>query len=132
VKKQIVNDRKIYAVDTGLVHSVSFQFSENRGSILENAVFLELKRRYGEIFYFEEKKECDFVIKTGRTITQAIQVTDNLSNPSTRNREIEGLTYAMDRLHLDEGTVVTFDTEENIKEGNRNIHVIPYWKWSLG
>ena len=131
VKKQIVNDKKIYAVDTGLVNSSSFQFSENRGSILENAVFLELKRRHGEIFYFEEKKECDFIIKSGRNITHAIQVTDNLSNPSTRKREIEGLKFAMNRLNLDEGTIITFDTKEDIKEDDKKIQIIPYWKWLL-
>jgi len=131
IKKQIVNDKKIYAVDTGLVNSSSFQFSENRGSILENAVFLELKKRHKEIFYFEEKKECDFIIKSGRNITHVIQVTDNLSNPSTRKREIEGVKYAMNQFNLDEGTIVTFGTEETIIEGSKKIHIIPYWKWLL-
>ncbi len=131
IKKQIVNDKKIYAVDTGLVNSSSFQFSENRGSLLENAVFLELKRRQKEIFYFEEKKECDFIIKSGRNITHVIQVTDNLSNPSTRKREIEGVKYAMDQFNLDEGTIITFDTEETITEDSKKIHIIPYWKWLL-
>jgi len=133
IKKQIVNDKKIYAIDTGLINSTSFQFSENRGSILENAVFLELKRRHEEIYYFEEKKECDFVVKSGRVITQVIQVTDNLSNPSTRKREIEGLKSAMNKLNLDdEGTIIAFDTEEDIKEDNKKIQIIPYWKWLLG
>ncbi|MBN2065513.1 MAG: ATP-binding protein [Candidatus Thermoplasmatota archaeon] len=131
IKKQIVNDKKIYAIDTGLVNSTSFQFSENRGSILENAVFLELKRRYKEIFYFEEKKECDFVIKPGRNIIHAFQVADNLSDPSTRKREIEGLKAAMDRFNLCNGTIITLDTEETIKEDNKKIYFIPYWKWLL-
>ena len=131
VKKQIVNDKKVYAVDTGLVNSSSFQFSENRGSILENAVFLELKRRHEEIFYFEEKKECDFLVKSGRDITQAIQVTDNLSDPSTRKRELEGLKFAMNKFNLDKGTIITFDTEETIIEDSKKIHVIPYWRWIL-
>ena len=131
IKKQIVNDKKIYAVDTGLVNSSSFQFSENRGSILENAVFLELKRRKKEIFYYEEKKECDFIIKSGRNIIQVIQVTDNLSNPSTRKREIEGVKDAMNQFNLDEGYIITFDAEETIIEDSKKIHVIPYWKWLL-
>ena len=131
IKKQIVNDKKIYVIDTGLVNSTSFQFSENRGSILENAVFLELKRRNKEIFYFEDGKECDFVIKLGRSITHAIQVTDNLSNPLTRKREIEGLKLAMGRFNLSKGTIVTLDSEEDIKEHDKIIHIIPYWKWLL-
>ena len=78
-----------------------------------------------EIFYFEDGKECDFVIKFRRGITHAIQVTDNLSNPSTRKREIEGLKVAMGRFNLSEGTIVTLDSEGNIKEDNKKIHIIP-------
>ena len=131
LKKQIVNKKKVYAVDTGLVNAVSFQFSENKGRLLENAVFLELKRRNKEIYYFEDKKECDFIIKSGRTITQTIQVADNLSDPKTRKREIEGLKLAMGKFNLVKGQIITYDTEEKIFEDNKQIAVIPFWKWSL-
>ncbi len=131
IKKQIVNDKKIYAIDTGLINAISFQFSKNKGRILENSVFLELKRRHKDIFYFEEKKECDFIIKSGRTITHALQVADNLSDPSTRKREIEGLKSAMNKFNLTEGTIVTFDAEGDIKEDNKKLRIVPFWKWLL-
>ena len=131
LKKQIVNKKKVYAIDTGLVNAVSFQFSENKGRLLENAVFLELKRRDKEIYYFEDKKECDFIIKSGRTITQIIQVADNLSNPRTRKREIGGLKLAMGKLNLAKGMIITYDVEEKIVEDNKQIVVIPFWKWPL-
>lgn len=131
LKKQIVNKKKVYAIDTGLVNAVSFQFSENKGRLLENAVFLELKRRNKEIYYFEDKKECDFIIKSGRTITQIIQVADNLSNPRTRKREIEGLKLAMGKFNLVKGIIVTYDAEEKIVEDDKQIDIIPFWKWSL-
>jgi predicted AAA+ superfamily ATPase len=54
----------------GLVNSVSFMFSENTGPLLENIVFLELKRKFREVYYHEDKKEyhedkkeCDFLVK---------------------------------------------------------------------
>jgi len=47
VKKQIINDRKIYCVDSGIVNAVAFRFYENLGRIMENLVFIELKRRAG-------------------------------------------------------------------------------------
>lgn len=131
LKKQIVNKKKVYAIDTGLVNAVSFQFSENKGRLLENAVFLELKRRNKEIYYFEDKKECDFIIKSGRTITQIIQVADNLSDPRTRKREIEGLKLAMGKFNLAKGLIITYDAEEKIVEDNKQIDIIPFWKWSL-
>src|SRR3989344_1285976 len=52
IRKQIINDRKIYAVDTGIPNAVAFKFSENRGRSMENAIFIELKRRREEIFYY--------------------------------------------------------------------------------
>jgi len=131
LKKQMVNKKKIYAVDTGVVNAVSFQFSDNKGRLLENAVFLELKRRYKEIYYFEDGNECDFIIKSGRTITQAIQVTDSLSDPQTRNREIEGLLSSMDFFGLKKGIIITSDAEEMLTKENKQIIIIPFWKWSL-
>jgi len=52
-KKQIANPKKFYSIDTGL--SNRFSFSKNQGSNLENIVFLELKRRYKEIYYYNNK-----------------------------------------------------------------------------
>ncbi len=57
---------------------------------LENLVFLNLRRNGKEIFYFKDKKECDFVIKEKNGITQAIQVCYNL-NEDNKKREIDGL-----------------------------------------
>ena len=131
LKKQMVNKKKVYAVDTGIFNAVAFQFSENKGRLLENAVFLELKRRYKDIYYFEEKNECDFIIKSGRTIIMAFQVADSLSDPQTKNREIEGLLSAMDFFGLKKGCIITSDTEEQLKKENKQIIIIPFWKWSL-
>jgi len=45
LKKQLINPKKVYSIDTGMANSISFKFSENRGRVLENMVFLELKQR---------------------------------------------------------------------------------------
>jgi len=131
IKKQIINKKKIYAVDTGIVNAVSFQFSENKGTLLENAVFLELKRRKKDLYYFEGKNECDFIIKTGRTVTHAIQVAESLSDPKTRKRELEGLLSALDSFNLTKGVIITSDAEEHLIKENKQITVLPFWKWCL-
>ena len=76
IKRQIYNPSKIYIIDTALGNSISFKFSENIGHIYENLVFLELKRRNKEIYYWKSKKgkEVDFLIKKGLNIEEAIQV----------------------------------------------------------
>jgi len=56
IKRQIYNPSKIYIIDIALGNSISFKFSENIGHIYENLVFLELKRRNKEIYYWKSKK----------------------------------------------------------------------------
>jgi len=131
LKKQLVNNRKIYAIDLGIINAVAFQFSKNKGRLMENLVFLELKRRNKDIFYFEEKSECDFLIKQGTQIIKAIQVTDNLSNFDTKKRKITGLLEAMNMFKLDEGLIITSDMEDELLIENKKIKIVPLWKWLL-
>ena len=129
VKKQMANSKKIYALDTGLVNAVSFAFSENRGKLLENLIFLALKREYSEVFYHKEKYEYDFVIKDGLNITKAFQVTQSLKNPETKQREIRGLTEAMNSYDLEEGTIITEEESDTISIDGKTIHVISASDW---
>ena len=130
VKKQIQNPRKLYCIDSGFVTEIGFKFSENRGRILENVVFLELKRRGNEIYYFSEKRECDFIIRKGAKITQAIQICYNL-NEDNRKRETKGLIEAINKFKLKEGLILTSNQEEEFKIENKKIVVKPVWKWLM-
>ena len=62
---QAASPKKVYCIDTGLRNIASFRFSEDIGRLVENMVFLELKRRGLEIYYWSGKGEVDFVIKEG-------------------------------------------------------------------
>jgi len=130
LKKQIRNDRKIYAIDPGMIKEVAFKFSKNSGRYLENLVYLELKRREKEVFYFKEKYECDFIIREGIKITQAIQVTDQL-NHENKEREINGLVNALKSFKLKEGLLLTSDSEEELLVDGFKIKIIPIWKWLI-
>ncbi|HAI73810.1 MAG TPA: ATPase [Candidatus Moranbacteria bacterium] len=131
IKKQIINDRKVYAVDTGLANSVAFKFSEKIGANMENIVFIELKRREADIYYYKDKKECDFVVRKGLRISEAIQVSQNLSDPETEKREITGLLEAMEKFNLKKGLIITESQEEKRKIKNKTIEIVPAWKWLL-
>lgn len=130
VKKQIQNPRKIYCVDNGFVNEVGFKFSEDKGRILENLVFLKLKKDGQEIYYFSEKGECDFVIRKGTKIVKAIQVCYNLKEDN-KNREINGLKEAMNKFKLKEGLILTYDQNEEIVVDKKKIIVKPVWEWLL-
>lgn len=131
VKKQIINDRKIYCVDTGLVNVIASQFSENIGRSIENVVFIEFKRGNSDIFYHKDKKECDFLVRRGMKIIEAIQVTQTLSNLKTKEREIAGLLEAMNKFNLNAGLIITQEQEDKIKVGRKTINIVPLWKWLL-
>ncbi len=131
IKRQIYNPSKIYTIDTALSQSVSFQFSKNIGHIYENLVFLELKRKNKELYYWKDEKgrEVDLVIRCGREIVEMIQVCYNMSNPNTRNREIQALIKGHQEFKKSKLTLITDDEEDTYQSGNISINMIPLWKW---
>lgn len=133
VKEQVISPKKLYPVDTGLVNAVSFKVSENAGPLLELLVFIELKRRGHQIFYgnFDNKNEIDFVIKAGDVIQTVINVSYDLKEGKTRKREIEGLKFAIQQLNPKAILLITWQEEELLEYHDRQISIIPAWKWLL-
>lgn len=130
VKKQIMNPKKVYTIDPAISNRLGFNFSQNKGRVLENIVFIELLRRGKEIYYHAGKNECDFLVKEGVNITEAIQVTW-VTDQSNLSREYEGLQEAMQNYKLKRGLLITYDTEPAFTNLNRHIETIPVWKWLL-
>ncbi len=134
VLQRTISQKKIYAIDTGLIHAMSIQFSRNSGKHLENMVFLELRRRYPLIFYYRTKNnlEVDFVIQQDRNTTMLIQVCESLVNDKTRQRELTALTTAMSELGINKGMILTLDESETIEfPKNQVITVIPVYQWLI-
>ena len=130
VRKQIQNPRKVYCIDNGFITEIGFRLSENKGKILENLVFIELKRNGKEIYYLSEKKECDFVIRNGAKINEAIQVCYELNNKN-RERELDGLLGALKKFNLKKGLILTYNQEDELNIENKKIFIKPVWKWIL-
>jgi uncharacterized protein len=132
LKKQIQNLKKTYFIDNALVRRLGFMFSEEKGRLLENIVFLELRRRKFEVFYHHNRFECDFVIRQGNAIVQAIQVCYTFDNNETKKREIKGILDAMNTYNLKEGVILLYDSaEEKINDDGKVIRVLPVWKWMI-
>jgi len=130
LKKQFTATKKIYIADNGFKKLHGAFFSEDSGRFLENLVFIELQRRGKELYYFKEKNECDFLIKEGKHITQALQVCFEL-NKNNSEREFNGLTTALTMFQLKEGLVITGDQQKELSVEKKKIKVIPVWKWLL-
>ncbi len=133
VKRQIYNPSKVYCIDTALSSSISFKFSQNLGHIYENLVFLELKRKNEDIYYWKSKKgrEVDFITKKGLKVEKAIQVAISLSDEKVKNREFQALTDAMTELNPMKFLIITEDEEGIEKIVNTDVEIIPLWKWLL-
>lgn len=125
--KRMRNPAKIYLADNGLGKRIS---SADYGRLLENLSFLELKRRGHDIFYFEEKRECDFIAKAAESRFLPVQVCFELTE-ETSDREISGLIEACKWVGAKEGLILTNDDEKEISANGVDINVLPFWKWCL-
>jgi predicted AAA+ superfamily ATPase len=132
LKKQMANPKKVYFVDSGLAHQINFSFSKDRGRYLENIVFLELNRNKSEIYYHKGLNECDFLIRKGNQVVEAIQVSVSLQQQETRERELAGIKEAMQTYQLKTGVILTENEEEMITSEDGVVKILPVWKWLLG
>ena len=132
------NPKKIYCIDHALVTSVSSGILLNSGHLLENLVFIALRRVTPDIFYYKSKagREVDFIAllpsSKGEDCSRVlVQVCESMANPETRKREITALTEAMTELKLAEGTIVTRGEDERFQVEAGKISVLPAWRFLL-
>ncbi len=126
-----LGERKVYVIDTGLLNALDFKFSDDTGKALEQAVFLELKRQEKEISFFKDKSECDFIVKSGFDVTEALQVAATLSDAKTRHRELRGLTECCDKFGLRSGLIITLNGAEEFEHQGIAVTVMPLYRWLL-
>jgi uncharacterized protein len=130
VKRQQVAPKKVYAIDTGLVNAVGCSFSPNTGKLLENLVYLALRRRTREIYYYTSPGgfEVDFYLPETREL---IQVSQNLAQPATRERETRALTDALRGLGLTRGLILTDANAPAIQPAGLILEVRSLAEWLL-
>lgn len=131
LKKQIQYNKKCYMIDTALIRVIGFRVSEDRGRLLENIVFLHLKMLGKEVYFHQDQKECDFIIREGNRIIEAIQVTTHFSDEEVKKREISGLIEALRAYNLQEGLILAENEQDIIKVDGFQIVVMPIWRWLL-
>jgi predicted AAA+ superfamily ATPase len=126
---------KIYVVDNGFIRIFDIKHSADKGKYLENAVFVELRRRgfieNENLFYYEDGDgEVDFLIKENEEIKCLINVCYDL-NFDNYDREVKKFVKIGKKLKCSNLMLITFDCEDVIEEEGFKIKVIPFWKWSL-
>jgi predicted AAA+ superfamily ATPase len=141
--EQINSPKKIYIVDNGFYNVIKTKTTKDLGKLMENTVFINLRRKYKEneeLFYYKTKDryEVDFLIKEKNQIKELINVTYANSYEEINEREIRALLHAKKELNLSKNislTIITWDYEDE-KEvkwfGMKGkIRFVPLWKWLL-
>jgi hypothetical protein len=129
-KVQIVNPIKIYCIDNGFIKTNTVSFSDDHGRLLENMVFMQLRRMSHEIYYFSEKNECDFVVFKQKKLVALIQVCWQLDQDNME-RELSGLKEAMDYFDLSKGYIITAHQSDSFVVGSKSVFAKPFHEWAL-
>jgi uncharacterized protein len=124
LQTQIRNPKKVYTIDPGLFTCNSIVFTEENGRRLENCVYLHYRRQGMKLFYYNEKKECDFVVMEHGRLHALVQVCYDL-NADNLQREMDGLLDAMDFFQVDEGMIVTLDQADVFQIKGKQVKVRP-------
>ena len=124
-KAQSVNPKKVYCIDTGMIQSVTLSLNADMGRMLENAVFIELRRRTKNIWYYSESSfECDFLYGHDSVPENAVQVCYELTSEN-REREVRGLVETCRKFPGVKPLIVTFNQKDKISYDGMIIEAIP-------
>jgi predicted AAA+ superfamily ATPase len=127
------NPKRIYCIDHAMVTSLASGVLINSGHLLENLIFLALRRVTPNIYYYRSKsgKEVDFIIQTANKERMLVQVCESVLDSNTRKREVAALREAMEELKINSGTIVTRNQEEVLQVAGGNINIVPAWRFLL-
>jgi predicted AAA+ superfamily ATPase len=118
-------NKKYYFLDNGILGL--FLFDQDT-KLLENQVYIELRRRGLKPYFLKRKTEVDFYVPEENLL---IQVSYSIKEPETAQREIKALTSAMKEMKSSEGYIITYDEESTITVQEGTIHVVRAWEWML-
>jgi predicted AAA+ superfamily ATPase len=133
------SNTKAYIIDPGLQNNRDNSFAgENIGWRLENVVYIELLRRcaneYLDIYYYKDtprSKEVDFVICNQNKAVELIQVSYDIDNKKTFDREVNALLKASAALKCDHLSLIAFSPTRDIEIGGKCIHIYSAIDWLL-
>ena len=124
-RARLVNPRKCYCVDTGLLQVVSSKLVFNDALRFENLVFLSLRRKWKKIYYYDDGMECDFVVVSKHRVAMAVQACIALRDWDL-DRELSGVRSAMARFGLSEGWIVTLEQSDSFAVPEGTVKVVPF------
>ncbi len=132
LKQQFKLPKKLYCIDTGIINAIVPKNTVDKGRIMENVVYIELKRRGKEVYFYSQAGyEVDFLIREERVVKQLMQVCYSLEDEDTKKRELKALLKASEELNCGDLTIISHDTETEIRMNKKKIKIISLWRWLL-
>ena len=127
-KQHLATQEKYYLVDLGFRNALlGKELQSDAGHLLENVIYLELKRRNYQIWIGKTNNlEVDFVVRNNEGFTQYIQVSQTVQNPDTLARELAPLNSISDHH---EKLLITMDFDTGTYNGIKKINAID---WLIG
>jgi hypothetical protein len=132
-RQRMVNPRKAYPADPGLIPWFDRSGKGNLGHALENAVLIELERRRCAVTYVRtaDGYEVDFLARSPEGGAELIQVCADASDPAVSERELRALveagrTFPTARKHL-----LTLTRDGAPAELPADVSVQPAYQWML-
>lgn len=122
-KQYLKSGEKYYVADIGLRYFLLGTQNVDMGHILENIVYLELKRRGYEVYIGKiHNKEVDFVVQNNGQI-EYYQVAQTVQSLETLARELSSLNAINDH---NPKYIITMDEMENSYNGIKQINAIDW------
>ncbi len=120
------SNKKYYFMDTGILNLF---LMNHESKLLENQVYVELRRRKYEVFFLKRNIEVDFFVPDQNLL---IQVSYTIDDPDTRKREVRSLQKAMKEFDIQEAFIISHGETNTIDIAEGKISVVPAWQWLLG
>jgi len=124
IREENRNPKKLFIVDNGFNYIFNTSFSSEYSKLYENLVFLYLRRKFNDIYYFKDVQEVDFFIPQQKIL---INVSYKIDNAKTLTRELSALKEAMTKLNINQSYLITSNEEKEIE----GIKIVPLWKFLL-
>lgn len=133
-RQRMVNPRKAYPVDPGLISLYERTGRANLGHALETAILLELERRGCTIDYVRTREgyEVDFLARAPGGQAALIQVSADVNDPGTHDREVRALAAASTEFPEAVPLLLTFDSLPPHLPIPRPLQWQPAIAWLLG
>ena len=132
-RQRMVNPRKAYPVDTGLIPLFDRTGRANVGHALETAVLVELERRRSESTYVRtpDGYEVDFLARPEDGGAELIQVCADASTDATANRELRALAAASTMVPSATKRLLTLDRRGLPARTPTDVIAQPAYEWIL-